>query len=210
MKILVWILAAVVGYLTAGVNPAIVLSTLIYHQDIRTLGSGNPGFTNFKRVFGNRYAWYVFVLDLAKSALFCWLFGLWFDYLYPGFYAIGVAYTAVFSVLGHAFPIWYGFKGGKGFLVCLSVLYLLDWRVGLIATGIMVVLLLVTKYMSLSTMCALSVGAILLLPFGCNRIAVLLYALCVVFMIVRHHENIRRLLHHSESKFSFHSKQKTE
>ena len=57
MKVLIWILAALVGYFTAGVNPAIVLSKLIYHQDIRELGSGNPGFTNFKRVFGNRYAW---------------------------------------------------------------------------------------------------------------------------------------------------------
>lgn len=209
MKVLIWILAALVGYFTAGVNPAIVLSKLIYHQDIRELGSGNPGFTNFKRVFGNRYAWYVFVLDLLKSALFCWLLGLWFERVYPGFYQIGVAYTAVFSVLGHAYPIYYNFHGGKGFLVNLSVLYLLDWRAGLIGTGIMVVLLLTTKYMSLATMCALLIGAILLLPFGCHPVAVALYACCVVFMIVRHRENIKRLLHHAESKFSFHS-QKSE
>ena len=128
MKVLVWILAAVVGYLVAGINPAIVFSKLIYHQDIRTLGSGNPGFTNFKRVFGNKYAWFVFALDLLKSALVCFLFGLWFNALF-GWYQLGVAYTAVFSVIGHAYPIYYGFKGGKGFLVCLSVLYLLDWRI---------------------------------------------------------------------------------
>ncbi len=205
MKVLVWILAAVVGYLVAGINPAIVFSKLIYHQDIRTLGSGNPGFTNFKRVFGNKYAWFVFALDLLKSALVCFLFGLWFNALF-GWYQLGVAYTAVFSVIGHAYPIYYGFKGGKGFLVCLSVLYLLDWRAGLIATGVMVVLLLTVKYMSLATMCALVTGALLLLPFGCDRIAILLYALCVVFMIVRHRENIKRLLNHTESKFSLGSK----
>ena len=205
MKVLVWLLAAVVGYLVAGINPAIVFSKLIYHQDIRTLGSGNPGFTNFKRVFGNKYAWFVFALDLLKSALVCFLFGLWFNALF-GWYQLGVAYTAVFSVIGHAYPIYYGFKGGKGFLVCLSVLYLLDWRAGLIATGVMVVLLLTVKYMSLATMCALVTGALLLLPFGCDRIAILLYALCVVFMIVRHRENIKRLLNHTESKFSLGSK----
>lgn len=205
MKDLVWILAAVVGYLVAGINPAIVFSKLIYHQDIRTLGSGNPGFTNFKRVFGNKYAWFVFALDLLKSALVCFLFGLWFNALF-GWYQLGVAYTAVFSVIGHAYPIYYGFKGGKGFLVCLSVLYLLDWRAGLIATGVMVVLLLTVKYMSLATMCALVTGALLLLPFGCDRIAILLYALCVVFMIVRHRENIKRLLNHTESKFTLGSK----
>ena len=83
---------------------------------------------------------------------------------------------------------------------------LLDWRAGLIATGVMVVLLLTVKYMSLATMCALVTGALLLLPFGCDRIAILLYALCVVFMIVRHRENIKRLLNHTESKFSLGSK----
>ena len=210
MKVLIWILAALAGYLVAGINPAIVFFFFFYHQDIRTLGSGNPGFTNFKRVFGNKFAWYVLILDLVKSAIVCFLFGLWFRHLY-GWMQIGIAYTAVFSVLGHAYPVYYKFQGGKGFLVNLSVLYLLDWRVGLIATGIMVVLLLTVKYMSLATMCALVAGTLLLIPFGCDRIAILLYGFCVIFMIVRHRENIKRLLNHTESKFSLGgSKQKSE
>jgi len=203
MKVLIWIFAAVAGYLIAGINPAIVFSNLIYHKDIRTVGSGNPGFTNFKRAFGNQFAWYVFALDLLKSFVVCWLFGLWFNYLYPGFFQIGVAYTLVFSVLGHAYPVYYGFQGGKGFLVNLSVLFLLDWRVGLIAFAIMAILLLTLKYMSLATMAALVIGAILLIPFHCHPVAIVLYAGCVLFMVVRHRENIKRLLNHTESKFSF-------
>ena len=69
--IIVFILAAIVPYLVCGLNPAIVISKLIYRQDIRELGSKNPGFTNFKRVFGGKYAWFVFLLDILKSFIVC-------------------------------------------------------------------------------------------------------------------------------------------
>ena len=75
MKILAVLLAIVVPYLVGGINPAIVLSNLIYHRDIRQCGSKNPGFTNFKRVFGGKIAWLVFVLDIAKSVAVCLLGG---------------------------------------------------------------------------------------------------------------------------------------
>ena len=81
---LLYLLAGAASYLIGGVNPAIVLSNLIYRQDIRTVGSKNPGFTNFKRVFGNKNAWFVFALDLLKSVGLCLIFcplrrrsGLW-------------------------------------------------------------------------------------------------------------------------------------
>ena len=65
--IILFFAAALVSYLVSGLNPAIILSRAIYHKDIRTCGSGNPGFTNFKRSFGGRYAWFVFLLDIAKG-----------------------------------------------------------------------------------------------------------------------------------------------
>ena len=68
---LLYLLSGLCAYLLGGVNPAIVLSKLLYHQDIRTQGSKNPGFTNFKRVYGNRYAWFVLALDLSKTAILC-------------------------------------------------------------------------------------------------------------------------------------------
>lgn len=201
MTIFLYILAAICGYIIAGMNPAIAISKAIYHKDIRECGSGNPGFTNFKRTFGNKWAWWVLVLDLSKAAvvvgLFAWLLsGQGVDF------QLGAAYTGMFCMLGHAFPFQFQFKGGKGFLVCLSTMFVIDWRVGLIATGIMVVLLLATKYMSLSTTLAMLICPILLIPFGASIPVILMATFCAVFMAVRHKENFIRLKNGKESKFN--------
>ena len=201
MTIFLYILAAICGYTIAGMNPAIAISKAIYHKDIRECGSGNPGFTNFKRTFGNKWAWWVLVLDLSKAAvvvgLFAWLLsGQGVDF------QLGAAYTGMFCMLGHAFPFQFQFKGGKGFLVCLSTMFVIDWRVGLIATGIMVVLLLTTKYMSLSTTLAMLICPILLIPFGASIPVILMATFCAVFMAVRHKENFIRLKNGKESKFN--------
>lgn len=201
MTIFLYILAAICGYIIAGMNPAIAISKAIYHKDIRECGSGNPGFTNFKRTFGNKWAWWVLVLDLSKAAvvvgLFAWLLsGQGVDF------QLGAAYTGMFCMLGHAFPFQFQFKGGKGFLVCLSTMFVIDWRVGLIATGIMVVLLLTTKYMSLSTTLAMLICPILLIPFGASIPVILMATFCAVFMAVRHKENFIRLKNGKESKFN--------
>ena len=205
MKILLYILAAVCGYVIAGMNPAIALSKAIYKKDIRECGSGNPGFTNFKRTFGNKWAWWVLVLDLSKAAVVVGLFA-WLLSRQGVDFQLGAAYTGMFCMLGHAFPFQFKFKGGKGFLVCLSTMYVIDWRVGLIATGIMVVLLLTTKYMSLSTVLAMLLCPILLIPFGASLSVILMVAACVVFMAVRHKENFIRLIQGKESKFTLKGK----
>lgn len=202
MKIMLWLLAAVCGYFVGGANIAIPLSKAVYHEDIRTVGSGNPGFTNFKRLYGNRYAWFVFAFDLLKGGAVCLIFGLILRR--TGFdFQLGAAFTGLFAMLGHAYPAQFGFQGGKGFLVLLSELFVLDWRTGLIAFAVMAALLLTLKYMSLATMTALAAGAALLFYFGCNIPAALIYALCVLFMIWRHRENIKRLIKGNESRFTF-------
>lgn len=200
MRIAIWFIAAVAGWYVGGINPSIALSKAIYHEDIREKGSGNPGFTNFKRVYGNKFAWFVFVLDLFKGAAMCLAFGLWFLKLEYSF-QLGAAFTGLFVMLGHSFPVQYKFKGGKGFLVLLSELFVLDWRAGLIAFAVMAVLLLTLKYMSLATMCGLIAGAACLFIFKCEIPAAAIYAACVVFMVVRHKENIKRLIKGTENKF---------
>jgi len=201
VKILLYILSALTAYLVAGWNPAITFSKAIYKKDIRECGSGNPGFTNFKRSFGNRWAWFVLLLDLFKAAVVVGISAMLFEQ-YFGMYQLGAAYTGLFALLGHAFPIWYGFKGGKGFLVSLSTVLVLDWRVGLIATLIMVVLLLTTKYMSLSTVTAMLLCPVFLLLFGTPIKAVLIITAIVLFVAIRHKENFKRLIAGTESKFS--------
>lgn len=205
MKIAIWFIAAICSYLIAGFNLSILLSKAIYHQDIRDVGSKNPGFTNFKRVYGNKYAWFIFAFDMLKAALPALIFGFAFKAVFGNF-QLGAAYAGVFAMLGHAYPVFYKFKGGKGFLVCLATLFFIDWRIGLIAFAIMSILLLTLKYMSVATMAALTVGAILLPIFKADTVACILYACCVLFMIYRHKENIKRLIKGEESKWSLKSK----
>ena len=205
MTVLLYILAAVCGYLVAGLNPAIAMSKAIYHKDIRECGSGNPGFTNFKRTFGNKWAWWVLVFDLSKAAVVVWLFA-WLLSRQGVDFQLGAAFTGVFCMLGHAFPLQYKFKGGKGFLVCLSTMYVIDPRVGLFATALMIVLLLITKYMSLSTVAAMWTCPIGLIILKAPLSVIFLTFLCVLFMTWRHKENFKRLIQGKESKFTLKSK----
>lgn len=205
MTILISFIAGIVSYIICGFNLAIVLSKAIYHEDIRTKGSNNPGFTNFKRVYGNKYAWFVFAYDLLKCALCCTVFGIILKNLGMN-WQIAVSYIGLCCMLGHSYPIQYKFKGGKGYLVCLSTLFFIDWRVGLISTAVMVILVLVTKYMSLATMSSLVIGCILLFVFGANTAAAVIFCVCTVFLIFLHRENIVRLIHGNEKKFTFGSK----
>lgn len=201
MQLMLTLLAALCGYLAGSWNPAITFSKAIYHKDIRTCGSGNAGFTNFKRTFGNRYAWWVMALDLTKGAAVLLVFGALLEDR-GVLWARAVAYTGLFVLLGHAFPVWYGFRGGKGFLVTLSLLWVMDWRVGLVATLVMILLLLTTKYMSLSTVVALLVSPLLLWFTGIDGISVGIVAVMVVFVALRHTENFQRLRQGTESKFT--------
>lgn len=201
MRAFLFVAAAICGYLVSGLNPAIALSKAIYKQDIRGCGSGNAGFTNFKRTFGNKWAWWVLALDLTKAAVCVGLFG-WLLSRQGVEFEFAAAYTGIFCMLGHIFPVQYKFKGGKGFLVCLSTVLIVDWRVGLIATGIMTVLLLTTKYMSLSTTLAMLLCPLLLFFFGATWPVILMVAACAIFMAARHRENFKRLAQDKESKFS--------
>ena len=140
------------------------------------------------------------MLDLSKAAVVEVLFA-WLLFCQGVDFQLGAAYTGMFCMLGHAFPLQYQFKGGKGFLVCLSTMYIIDSRVGFVATGIMVIMLLITKYMSLSTTIAMLVCPILLILFGASSPVVLMSAACVIFMAVRHKENFKRLIKGTESKF---------
>ena len=205
MKVFLYIAAAVCGYFVSGMNPAILLSKAIYKKDIRECGSGNPGFTNFKRSFGNKWAWWVLLLDLSKAAVVTGVFA-WLLSLQGVNFQFGAAYTGIFCMLGHAFPVQFKFKGGKGFLVALSTMFVIDYRVGLIATAVMILLLLTTKYMSLSTTVAMLICPIILIPFGASLPVILMVAACVIFMAIRHKENFKRLIKGKESKFTLRSK----
>ena len=100
MKRALYIISALVAYFVTGLNPAIIISKLVYHKDIRTCGSGNPGFTNFKRTFGGAWSWVVMAIDLLKSAVVVGTFAMLFKH-YTGHFQLGAAYTGLFCMLGH-------------------------------------------------------------------------------------------------------------
>lgn len=193
---------ALAAWLVSGLNPAIVLSRLLYHEDIRDKGSGNPGFTNFNRVYG-KTAWIVFVLDVGKGIAICLAGALLFSRLGLPF-QLGASYTGFFAMLGHCYPVWYRFKGGKGFLVAVAAIFLMDWRIGLIAAGVLCAVLFTLRYMSLATMLAAAACPPLLFVFGFASAWVpVICTASVLLLIFRHKENIRRLRAGTEKKFSF-------
>lgn len=206
MKIAIFIIVALSAYLISGLNPAIILSSLIYHEDIRKNpnGSGNPGFTNFKRCYGLKWAWLVMLLDISKAIVLELIFG-WLFTIFVGENQrlLGIAWTGLFAMIGHAYPCWYKFKGGKAFLVCVTTLFLINWKAGLFAFILLSVLLLITHYMSLSTIVSMIAGAIVLPFLGVTIFPSILFALCAAFTTFRHKVNIKHLASGDERKFYF-------
>ena len=219
MQIAIWFIAAVTAYLVSGVNPAILLSRVIYKQDVRTVGSKNPGFTNFKRVYGWKFAWLVLLIDVTKAVLPCLCFGLAFralnavDGIGPGGnFQLGAAFTGLFAMLGHAYPVWYRFKGGKAFLVAATAIWFIDWRVGLIAAGIFLLLLFTVQIMSVSSLTAAISCPISLAAFGfahpVHPVVIVCCVLSVILLVWRHKANLSRLFHGKEPKFRLFGKNK--
>jgi len=209
--------SAVPAYLLGSVNGAIITSKYLYRKDIRKYGSGNPGLTNFYRVFGKGGALLVVAIDVVKTMapvifggwLFgrfsgmalseVWLFGRVFDVA-----LFGQSISGFFVMLGHCFPIFYGFKGGKGVMAAGAILIVLDWRLALISWGTFIILTALTRFVSLAAMIggAAFPVAQALLGLG-DYWEITAAALCALLIIVRHHQNIGRLVKGQESRFSF-------
>ncbi len=189
-------LCIIVPYLLGSVNPAVLISKIFYHEDIRDFGSGNAGTTNMLRTYGKKAAAATFLCDLAKAALAV-LFG------WAAWGIDGGAIAGLFVILGHMFPIFAKFRGGKG-VACLSmVILLISPLTFLILLVIYVVLVLLFRYISLaSVMCAL-IYPLILSAFGNYGLNVTMAVLSTCFVVFMHRENIKRLMSGTESKVSF-------
>ena len=192
-------LVAVLSYLLGCINGAIATSHIFYHDDVRRHGSGNAGLTNFYRNYGARCAPMVIAFDMLKAVGAVLLGNYFLGYLL-GWGAAGKYFGALFCVIGHMFPVFYGFKGGKGILCSGTLLLLLDWRIA----GAFVVLWLTTRYVSLG-----SVAAAVSLPFTTyfvfHNTACTVLGTCISLLVLwAHRSNIKRLLSGTESKFHFH------
>lgn len=198
---------ALLSYVAGGINGAIIMSKLIYHEDIRKSGSNNPGFTNFKRVYGlNAAAWAVLLIDILKTALPVFLSAAYMSFEFD-MWQFGAQFSGIFCMLGHCFPVWYGFKGGKAFIAGFATIWFVDWRMTLIAMAIFFLLLFTLKYMSVASCTAAFSCPISLFYLGYSNAWVEVLAVAAAaLVIVRHYPNFVKLIHGTESKFSLSSK----
>lgn len=200
MKILLLFLFLLLGYLLGSINPAIILSK-IKGKDIRSMGSGNAGATNTLRNYGKKAALCVTAGDILKcviSVLAAWGIANIFktDVLSAKLLA------AAGCVLGHNFPIYFGFKGGKGVLVSVTALFMADWRIGAAALLVFIIAFALTRYVSLGSL--LGAAAAIIASFFVNNIYITVFTLFAgILTILRHRTNIERLLKGTESKTTF-------
>jgi glycerol-3-phosphate acyltransferase PlsY len=185
--------AGILGYLLGSIPFGLLLTRLAGHGDIRRIGSGNIGATNVLRTGSKELAALTLLLDLAKGAAAVMIAQRW------GQTAALVA--AVCAVLGHMFPIWLGFRGGKGVATALGVLIPLSWPVALAAALVWLATAFLFHYSSIAALVAAVAGA-LAAAILTDKATALLVAGIALLIILRHHANIRRLLAGTESRIS--------
>ena len=193
---------ALACYLLGCFNGAVIVSKYILRDDVRNHGSGNAGLTNFHRTFGGGLTLVVILCDVLKAVLAV-LLGSW---LFVGNPMLGKYFAALFCLLGHMFPCMFHFKGGKGILSGGTIALMIDWRVALVVWGGFLILVIVTRYVSLGSLWAgASFPFISWYCYPDARVVVLAF-LCGGLVVWQHRANIKRLLAGNENKFSLHHK----
>jgi|SRR5215468_5887203 len=201
------ILAALaLGYLLGGLNTAVIVGK-IYGKDIRNHGSKNAGLTNALRVLGKPAAAFVLVGDILKGIVACFI-GLRLGvYVYSEEARDSVSLLAAGAgaVMGHNWPAYFGFKGGKGALTAVAVLFMFDWAMGLMCIGCFVIIVASTRYVSLGTVCAAMLFVIIsFMPVFGHTFYFYMFGFLMAFIIIfKHKENIQRLLSGTENKLAF-------
>ena len=193
-----WLLTFSIAYLLGSIPFGYLLVRLVRRQDIRQVGSGNIGATNVLRSGAKGLGIATLLLDLLKG----YVAVLLARHLAPTSYDLAVG-AAVAAVLGHVFPVWLRFRGGKGVATALGVFLALVPLAALVALGVFIVIVLFTRYVSLASIIAAAVMPIAGLALTPLRSPVVIagFLLLSLLIIVKHHANIRRLLAGTENRF---------
>lgn len=198
MTMLQFVIIAISSYLLGSLSFAIIVSKITLGQDIRKYGSGNAGLTNAYRTMGARKTLLVLLGDIAKGAV-----AVAVGALLVG--PIGKLVAGIFVILGHMFPLYFGFRGGKGVLVGATMLALFDWRIFLIAFALFIVAVVMTRWISLgSILGAISFPITTYLFYGDTVLTAMAFGMSVGVLFM-HRSNISRILQGTENKFSFKS-----
>ena len=216
------LVSAVIAYLLGSISFSIIFTRLLAnHQDIRTMGSGNAGMTNVLRSVGKLAAFLTFICDFAKGALAVLIARTIFQYVctangFPLSWAqYGTYLAGLAAILGHSYPIYFGFRGGKGVLTTAAMMLVLDWRVFLCTLVVFAIVFLCSKIVSLSSIigaAAYPIFTILVLYFldyrqgeitvGGMIFGFITAAVIGGIVIAKHKSNIIRLKHGEEKKIT--------
>jgi acyl phosphate:glycerol-3-phosphate acyltransferase len=186
------IIAAVLGYLSGSVPFGLILTRMAGLGDVRSIGSGNIGATNVLRTGNRGLAAATLLLDALKGTVPALIASHFFG-------VEGGVIAGFTAFLGHIFPVWLGFKGGKGVATYIGVLFGLDWRMGVLFLLVWIATAAITRYSSLSALVATLVIPVVEFFVGDVRIAALTLVLTVIAWL-KHQANISRLLAGTESR----------
>ncbi|GHV46798.1 glycerol-3-phosphate acyltransferase [Clostridia bacterium] len=204
------ILAVLPAYFISSLNSAIIVTKIAAGKDIRQLGSHNAGLTNTLRCVGKKAAAVVLFGDAAKGVLSVfavkgvWL--LWFGLDFGSLYNLNQNFSWLFflagtaACLGHTFPLYYRFKGGKGILVTCAALYATDWRIASASLAVFILIVIFTRYVSLGSVIAAATIPAGTWVFTGNVISTCISAVTAAILIIMHRANIKRLITHTENK----------
>lgn len=206
------VVTVIAAYLIGSINFAVIFTNIFTKQDVRKYGSGNAGTTNVMRVGGVLPGVLTFVFDALKGFAACMLGKVMFDYISTGSAAAwavpiyGAYLCGVFCLLGHVFPVFFQFKGGKGVATSVGVFAVCCWPAMLIGLSVFIVLALITRIVSLSSLTATAVAIVLSIVFY-TQTALLwpqaVFSVAIgVTVFLKHSENIKRLLTGEEKKLN--------
>ena len=208
-----YIIIAIIAYLIGSINFSILISKKKARYDIRQKGSGNAGTTNMLRNLGKKYAAITLICDVLKGVVAIGIAIIVGNILGDTNKALLVQIAGVAVVIGHTFPIFFGFKGGKGVATSLGILLMTNWQLGLICLVFALVLMALTRVVSMGSIAAAILYPVLTLFVGGGHYIVessglgsgyFIYSVILaVIVIFNHRENIKRILSGTENKISF-------
>lgn len=215
------LLTALIAYLLGSISSAVIVSKTLYKEDVREKGSGNAGATNVLRNYGKKAAIYTTIGDLLKSMLAVLIGGFLLQHLQlthaegispDSLRIIGRYLGGACCVFGHMFPLFFGFKGGKGVMTACGLILILDFRVAILCLAVFGITVAMTRMVSLGSVLGVFVAPFLVYFFGTYvdhrsvpavTFCVTVIAVIVLTIILKHSANIVRIFKGTESKISF-------
>ena len=205
-------LAIIFAYLIGSVNFSVIISKKFAGFDLREKGSGNAGTTNTLRTVGKKAALATLLLDILKGVVAIGIaifLGKYMKDVYSP--EVLVQLAGIFVILGHTFPIFFGFRGGKGIATSLGVLLVINWQIGLICLTFAVALMILTRMVSVGSIAAAILFPILTFYIGQDHFIVqgktlnyVIFSIALALLVMfNHRANIKRIMNGTENRISF-------